>query len=192
MTNNIPSPRNSYVEKNLDIMKPTYRKHIWSVPWPFIILRFRCVYIISSVVELLNYDKIKPPWLNFFISYYYSFLRILQKKIRIRYWIYLWPLLGLKGLCTGIPPTLIPKKKRKSWEWGWYFTFLDFSLCIVTILACVASVSVRVRSVIKVLLFSMFCWKNLCRNACCSKILLLLSLLLQVPICSRINSWFRV
>ena len=28
MTNNIPSPSNSNVEKNLDIMKPTYSKHI--------------------------------------------------------------------------------------------------------------------------------------------------------------------
>ena len=26
--NNIPSPRNSNVEKNLDIMKPTYSRHI--------------------------------------------------------------------------------------------------------------------------------------------------------------------
>ena len=111
MTNNIPSPRNSYVEKNLDIMKPTYRKHIWSVPWPFIISRFHCVYIISSVVELLNYDKIKPPWLNFFISYYYSFLRILQKKIRIRYWIYLWPLLG-KGYAQAFHLPSFPRRRE--------------------------------------------------------------------------------
>ena len=47
--NNIPSPRNSNVEKNLDIMKPTYSRHIWSVRWPFIISRFCCEYIINSV-----------------------------------------------------------------------------------------------------------------------------------------------
>ena len=71
-------------------------------------------------------------------------------------------------------------------------------------MACVASVSMRGRSVIKVLLLQLSTEKTYkYRNACCSKILLLLFLLLllllllllvllQAPICSRINSWFQV
>ena len=72
--NNIPSPRNGNVEKNLDIMKPTSSRHInngQSVDPS--LYQGSAVNILSTVlVQLLNYDKIKPPWLNFFILLFIS------------------------------------------------------------------------------------------------------------------------
>ena len=48
------------MEKNLDVMKPRYSKHILSVPWPFIISRFYCsgILLTTGLVWPASSDKI--------------------------------------------------------------------------------------------------------------------------------------
>ena len=47
ITNDIVRPKVvKYMEKNLDIMKPRYSKHILAVPWPFVNFFFLCIIFI--------------------------------------------------------------------------------------------------------------------------------------------------